>query len=101
MVKWWYEFKKVCPRRSFNKIYVIKRKKWRCAYCKYEWVPYYLPVMMSIVALLLIWAEGVSTTSRAKARSIERDPQRVKTKKSKSAILYRMPRMTDSSGFDS
>jgi transposase-like protein len=40
------KFKKVCPRCSFNKIYVIRRKKWRCAYCKYEWVPYYLPLYL-------------------------------------------------------
>jgi len=39
--------KKICPRCSHKKIYIIRRGKRRCASCKYEWIPDRLPLHLS------------------------------------------------------
>lgn len=39
--------KKSCPKCSFKKIYVIRRGKYRCAQCKYEWTPDRLPLYLT------------------------------------------------------
>lgn len=38
---------KVCPRCSFKKIYEIRRSKYKCANCKYEWSPNRLPLYLN------------------------------------------------------
>lgn len=54
----------LCPKCRFDKIYSIRRGKFRCARCKYEWNPNsFLPLYLSIVewkAILRWFLHGLS-----------------------------------------
>jgi len=41
------KYKKFCARCFSKKIYVVRREKYRCANCKYEWNPYKFPLHLS------------------------------------------------------
>ncbi|MBL7130942.1 MAG: transposase, partial [Candidatus Omnitrophica bacterium] len=56
--------KRVCPKCSFKKVYAIRRGKWRCAGCKYEWDPLRLPLYLSRkewVKILKWFLRGISS----------------------------------------
>ena len=67
--------KKVCPKCSFKRIYVIRREKWRCASCKYEWNPCRLPLYLSRKKWLKIlrwFLRGLSSAAISQETSIHR-----------------------------
>ena len=60
------KIKKVCPKCSLRKIYVIRRGKWRCAGCKYEWIPHRLPLYLTRkkwIKILRWFLRGLSSQS--------------------------------------
>jgi transposase len=69
------KIKKVCPKCSFKRIYVIRRGKWRCAGCKYEWNPHRLPLHLSHkewVKILKWFLRGLSSAAIAQETGIHR-----------------------------
>ena len=41
------KYKRFCARCFSKKVYVVRREKYRCANCKYEWNPYKFPLHLS------------------------------------------------------
>ena len=69
------KIKKVCPKCSFKKIYVIRRGKWRCAGCRYEWNPHQLPLYLTRkkwVKILKWFLRGLSSNNIAIETGINR-----------------------------
>lgn len=40
-------YQKICARCFSKKVYIVRREKYKCANCKYEWKPYKLPLHLS------------------------------------------------------
>lgn len=79
--------KKVCPICSLKKIYFIRRGKWRCAGCRYEWLPHRLPLHLSRTEWvnILRWflhglsAKAISHETGINRQRIHRDLTTVRT----------------------
>ena len=64
-----------CPRCSYGKSYVIRRKKRRCVRCKYEWQPDRLPLRLEASewrSIVMTFFKGLSAQGVAEETGIER-----------------------------
>ena len=66
---------KQCPKCSFKKVYSLRRRKSRCAQCKYEWNPHRLPLYLSRknwVKILRWFLRGLSSQAVSYETGINR-----------------------------
>lgn len=67
--------KKICPECSCKKIYDIRRGKWRCKRCKYEWTPHRLPLYLNRrewIKILKWFLHGISSKEISEETGISR-----------------------------
>lgn len=68
-------YKRICPKCSFKKVYIVRREKYRCAACSYEWKPAQLPLHLSRkswIHILEWFLRGLSSQAIASESGINR-----------------------------
>ena len=66
---------KIYPKCSHRRIYFIRRGKYRCASCKYEWIPHRLPLYLSRdewIKILKWFLHGISSKAISYETGINR-----------------------------